>query len=71
MKAKKAIKRLRKAQLLLSSVVKQYTESRFPIRDLSDAANSIDRAKAFMEPNETSSSNRESNNQPSKGTGLD
>ena len=56
MKAKKAIKRLRKAQLLLSSVVKQYTESRFPIRDLSDAADSIDRAKAFMEANGTSSS---------------
>src|SRR5438046_79635 len=56
MKAKKAIKRLRKAQLLLSSVVKQYTESRFPIRHLSDAAESIDRAKAFMEANGTHSS---------------
>ena len=49
MKAKKAIKRLRKAQLLLSSVVKQYTGSGFPMRDLSDAANSIDLAKTFME----------------------
>ena len=56
MKAKKAIKRLRKAYLLLSSVVKQYTESRFPMSDLSDAANSIDRARAFMEANESSSS---------------
>jgi len=58
MKAKKAIKRLRKAQLLLSSVVKQYTDSRFPMRDLSDAVEGIDRAKAFIEANGGSSSTR-------------
>ena len=51
MKAKKAIKRLRKAHFSLSSVIKQYTESRFPMRDLSDAVDGIDRAKAFIEAN--------------------
>jgi len=56
MKAKKAIKRLRKTQLLLSSVVKQYTESKLPMRDLSDAVEGIDRAKAFIEANGGSSS---------------
>ena len=60
MKAKKAIKRLRKAELLLFSVIKQYTEGRIPMRDLSDAADSIDRAKAFMEANATSSSSARS-----------
>ena len=69
MKAKKAIKRLRKAHLLLSSVVQQYTESRSPIRDLSDAANSIDRAKAFMEANETSSSTAKATTSRRKGGG--
>jgi hypothetical protein len=70
MKAKKAIKRLRKAHLLLSSVVKQYTESRFPMRDLSDAADSIDRAKAFMEANGTSSSTAKAANRSQKGQGT-
>jgi len=51
-----ATNRLRKAHLLLSSEVKQYTKSKFPMRDLSDAVNSIDRARAFMEADETSSS---------------
>ena len=69
MKAKKAIKRLRKAQLLLTSVVKQYTESKFPIRDLSEAANIIDRAKAFMEANGTSSSPSKAANRSQKGRG--
>ena|ERR1700674_1970017 len=69
MKAKKAIKRLRKAHLLLSSVVKQYTESRFPMRDLSDAADSIDRAKAFLEANGTSSSTSKAANRSQKGRG--
>jgi hypothetical protein len=69
MKAKKAIKRLRKAHLLLSSVVKQYTESRFPMRDLSDAADSIDRAKAFLEANGTSSSTSKTANRSQKGRG--
>ena len=69
MKAKKAIKRLRKAQFLLSSVVKQYTESGFPMRDLSDAENSVDRAKAFMEANGTSSSAAKATNRSQKGRG--
>jgi len=69
MKAKKAIKRLRKAHLLLSSVVEQYTESRFPMRDLSDAVNSIDRAKAFMEANGTSSSTPKAATRSQKGRG--
>ena len=69
MKAKKAIKRLRKAHLLLSSVVKQYTESRFPMRDLSDAVEGIDRAKAFMEANGTSSSTAKAANRNQKGRG--
>ena len=67
MKAKKAIKRLRKAQLLLSSVVEQYTGSGFPMRDLSDAADSIDRARAFMEANGASSSTAKAANRSQKG----
>jgi hypothetical protein len=66
MKAKKAIKRLRKAQLLLTSVVKQYTDGQLPMRDLSDAADSIDRAKAFMEANGTSSSTANTNSRQSE-----
>ena len=57
------------ALLLLSSVVKQYTESGFPMRDLSDAADSIDRAKAFMEANGTSSSTAKAANRSQKGGG--
>src|SRR5215831_648200 len=56
MKAKKAIKRLRKAQLLLSSVIKQYTDHRFPKRDLLDSAVTIGRAITFVEANDISSS---------------
>jgi hypothetical protein len=69
MKAKKAIKRLRKAHLLLSSVVKLYTKGRFPMRDLSDAANSIDRARAFMEADETSSSTATATDRRQKASG--
>ena len=69
MKAKKAIKRLRKAQLLLPSVVKQYTGSGFPMRDLSDAADSVDRARAFMEANGSSSSAAKATNRRQKGPG--
>ena len=69
MKAKKAIKRLRKAHLLLSSVVKQYTESRFPVRDLSDAAATIDRVKTLMEANESSSSTAKATTRRQTGRG--
>ncbi len=69
MKAKKAIKRLRKAHLLLSSVVKLYTKSRFPMRDLSDAANSIGRARAIMEAEETSSSTAKATDRRQQASG--
>jgi hypothetical protein len=55
MKAKKAIKRLKKAQLLLTSVVKQYADSSSAMYDLLSAADGINRAKALIEADDTSS----------------
>jgi hypothetical protein len=69
MKARNAIKRLRKAHLLLSSVVKQYTKSKFTMRDLSDAVNSIERTRAFMEADETSSSTANTIDRRQKASG--
>lgn len=49
MKAKKAIKRLIKAQSLLSSVSKQFAAAESTVRDLLTAAhNGVDRAKTLI-----------------------
>jgi|SRR5262249_40829396 len=69
MKAKKVIKRLRKAQILLSSVVKQYTDGRFPKRDLLDTASGIGRAITFIEANEISSLTAKATNRRQKRRG--
>jgi hypothetical protein len=54
MKAKKAIKRLKKAQVLLTSVVKQYADSSSAMYDLLSAADGINRAKTLIEADDTS-----------------
>jgi hypothetical protein len=60
MKAKKAIKRLKKVQVLLTSVVKQYADSSSAMYDLLSAADGINRAKALIEADDTSA--RKGNN---------
>ena len=60
MKAKKAIKRLKKVQVLLTSVVKQYADSSSAMYDLLSAADGINRAKALIEADDTST--RKGNN---------
>src|SRR5690242_16482752 len=54
MKSKKAIKRLKKAQLLLTSVVKQYADSSSAMYDLLSAADGINRAKTLIEADDAS-----------------
>jgi hypothetical protein len=54
MKAKKAIKRLKKAQSFVSKVIEQYAGAEPPIRDLLEAAEaSLGRAQALIQGNDT------------------
>jgi len=69
MKAKKAIKRLRKAQLLLTSVVKQYADSSSAMYDLLSAADGINRAKALIEADDTSTGKGNNASQPRRVSG--
>ena len=69
MKAKKAIKRLRKAQLLLTSVVKQYADSSSAMYDLLSAADGINRAKALIEADDTSRRKGSNASEPRRAAG--
>src|ERR1051325_10607572 len=69
MKAKKAIKRLRKAQLLLTSVVKQYADSSSAMYDLLSAADGINRAKTLIEADDTSAQKGNNASEPRRASG--
>lgn len=62
MKAKKAIKKIKKAQSLMSKVVKQYAQAEPTIRDsLGAAGDNLSRARTLMQ------SNKKTAGRPRKG----